>query len=61
MIGQTISHFHILEKLDEGGMGVVYKGHDFKLHRVVELKSLPPELIRDPEAKARFVDKAYEA
>ena len=61
MIGKTISHYKILDRIGRGGMGVVYKAEDTKLKRPVTLKFLPPAFATDPNTKKRFMHEAQAA
>jgi serine/threonine protein kinase len=61
VVGRTVSHYRIVEKLGEGGMGVVYKGRDTRLDRLVAIKVLPADRVADEDRRRRFVQEAKAA
>jgi serine/threonine protein kinase len=61
MTGRRLLHYEVVEKLGEGGMGVVYRAHDSHLDRFVAIKVIPPEKVADPSRKTRFVQEAKAA
>ena len=61
MVGKTLKHYRIETRLGKGGMGVVYRARDTRLDRLVALKTLPPNLITDPERKSRLLREARSA
>ncbi len=61
MLGRTLSHYEIIDEIDRGGMGVIYRARDLKLDREVAIKVLPSELVSDPERKRRFIQEAKAA